>query len=183
MAADTVIVAAPILTPVMLGGVVGEVAPVGITTVAGTVAIAVLLLLSAIVTPPAGAAGEMEIESGAVRPNPGVAGFDVIVPSGLTVTFAVTFPILGSEDAVIVADPGATPVTAKVAVVPVAIVTVAGTAAAAVLLELRLIVTPPAGTDAPSVRVSVAVLVPIIVALVGESAAVVFTKIGREEEA
>jgi hypothetical protein len=101
----------------------------------------------------------------------------------LTVTFAVTLPIFGSADAVIVVDPGATPVTAKVAVVPVAMVTVAGTVAAAVLLELRLIVTPPAGTDAPSVRVNVAALVPIMVALVGESTAVVFTSTGTEDEA
>src|SRR5208283_1105849 len=109
--------------------------------------------------------------------------FNVIVPGGLTVTFAVTLPIFGNADAVMVVVPGATPVTAKVAEVPLAMVTVAGTAAAAGLLEFRLIVTPPAGTGAPSVMVKVEVLVPIMVALVGERDAVVFTSTGTEDDA
>jgi len=55
---------------------------------------------------------------------------------------------------VIVADPGATPVTATVAVVAfAAMLTVAGTVAAAVLLELKLTVRPPAGAAPESVRV------------------------------
>jgi hypothetical protein len=62
-----VIVADPRLTPVMLGDVVGEVAPAGIVTVVTDIlAIDVLLLLSAMVTPPVGAAGEMEIGKAAV---------------------------------------------------------------------------------------------------------------------
>jgi hypothetical protein len=101
----------------------------------------------------------------------------------LTVTFAVTLPIFGVADAVIVVVPGATPVTAKVAEVPVAMVTLAGTVAADGLLELRVIVTPPAGADAPRVMVKVEVLVPIMVALVGERAAVVFTSTGTEDDA
>jgi hypothetical protein len=51
----------------MLGDVVGEVAPAGIVTVVTDIlAIDVLLLLSAMVTPPVGAAGEMEIGKAAV---------------------------------------------------------------------------------------------------------------------
>ena len=95
----------------------------------------------------------------------------------------MTLPIFGGADAVMVVVPGATPVTAKVAEVPVAMVTLAGTVATAGVLELRVIVTPPAGADAPRVMVKVEVLVPIIVALVGESAAVVFTSTGTDADA
>jgi hypothetical protein len=58
---------------------------------------------------------------------------------------------------------------------PAAIFTVAGTFAAAVLLELKLMVTPPAGAGADRVRVRFCVAVPTMLRLVGENAAVAAT--------
>ena len=78
-----------------------------------------------------------------------------IDPALTTVTLAVVSAMFGEELACTVAVPGATPVTATVALVALAaIVTVAGTVATPVLLELRLKVTPPvgAGADRFSVR-------------------------------
>src|SRR5438045_2845886 len=65
---------------------------------------------------------------------------------------------------VMVDEPFATPVTGTGAVVVFcATVTVAGTVAAPVLLELRLTVTPPAGAALDSVRVRFCVPVPLMV--------------------
>jgi hypothetical protein len=84
--------------------------------------------------------------------------------------------IFGRELAWIVAEPAATPVTGTVAVVPpAAMFAVAGTVAAAVLLELKLIVTPPAGAGADRVNVRFCVAVPVMLILVGENAAVAAT--------
>lgn len=78
-----------------------------------------------------------------------------IVSGGFTVTVAVVSAMLGAL-AWITAVPAATPVTVKLALVALAgMFTVAGTVAAAVLLELRLIVKPlgGAGDERFSVRV------------------------------
>jgi hypothetical protein len=70
----------------------------------------------------------------------------------LTVAVALASP---AALAVIVADPGATPVTVTVLLAPpAAIVTVDGTVAMPLALEARLIVNPPAGA-APPVRLRV----------------------------
>ena len=72
--------------------------------------------------------------------------------------------------------PGATPVTATIALVALAAkLTVAGTVAAPVLLELKLMVKPPAGAGADRFRVRFCVAVPVIVRLVGEKLAVAAT--------
>jgi len=74
------------------------------------------------------------------------------------------------------ADPTATPVTCTFAVVaPEANVTVAGTVATLVLLELRFMVSPPDGAGAESVRVNVCVVAPVIVRVVGTKLAVAIT--------
>ena len=54
-------------------------------------------------------------------------------------------------------------------------VTVAGTVAAPVLLELRFIVKPPAGAGADKFNVRFWVAIPVIVRLVGEKLAVAVT--------
>src|SRR5208337_4042618 len=78
-----------------------------------------------------------------------------IEPGGVTVTVSVALAIFGEAPAVIVVLPAATPATANVVeVVPAANVTVAGTVATPVLLEVRLTVTPPVGAAADSVRVT-----------------------------
>jgi hypothetical protein len=72
-----------------------------------------------------------------------------------TVTLALALPKLGVL-AVIMAEPCTRPVTATFTLlVPVANVTVGGTVATPVLLELRLAIKPPdgAGPDRPSVKV------------------------------
>jgi hypothetical protein len=94
----------------------------------------------------------------------------------VTVTLAVVSARPGSALAWIVADPPPTPVIGTVTLfVPDAKVTVAGTVATLVLLELKLITTPPdgAGTDKLSARFCVAV--PVIVAVVGEKLSVAVT--------
>jgi hypothetical protein len=98
----------------------------------------------------------------------------------VTVTPAVVSARPGSALAWIVADPVATPVTGTVTLLaPDAKVTVGGTVATAMLLELRLIMTPPdgAGTDRFSVKFCVAV--PMIVPVGGEKASVAVTSTGR----
>ena len=82
---------------------------------------------------------------------------------------AVAVPlVMFAALAVIVAVPGATPVTGTVAVVPfAAMFTETGTVAAAVLLEVRPTVKPPAGAGPDSVTVRFCVPVPVMVVLVG----------------
>ena len=65
--------------------------------------------------------------------------------------------------AVMIEDPGATPVTGTVTVVVVAkMVTVAGTVATPGVPELRLMTTPPTGAGEESVKVRLCVAVPIM---------------------
>ena len=129
------------------------------------------------VTPPAGA-GVPNVTAkvaACVGPTVTFAGRPM-EPGATTVTLAVVSAMFGVELAWIVVVPGATPVTATVAVlVLAAMVTVAGTVAAAVLLELKLIVTPPAGAGADNVNVRFCVAVPVMLRVVGEKLAVAAT--------
>ena len=128
--------------------------PCGINTLAGdTVTFDVSLLASEMKTPPAGA--------GLVN----VTGNDICWPGArttpigrsmslttFTVAVALAIPV---ALAVIVAEPAPTPVTGTFTLfVPAANVTVAGTVATPVLLELRLTVKPLAGA-CPPVRFNV----------------------------
>ena len=80
----------------------------------------------------------------------------MIMPGAATVTLVEALAIFGVVVlAVIVADPGATPVMGTLTLVALAgTVTVSGTVAAAVLLELRLNVKPEAGAGTETMRAS-----------------------------
>ena len=127
-----------------------------VTDAGETVTLLVSPLDSDTVTPPAGAAEGRVMARAVDCPMPTfvVAGMPM-VPAFTTVMLAVAFATFGVIVlAVMVAEPAATPVTGTVTLFALAaIVTVAGTVAAAVLLELRLIVTPPAGALTDKLRV------------------------------
>jgi hypothetical protein len=128
--------------------------PCGINTLAGdTVTFEVSLLDSEMKTPPAGA-GLVNV-TGNEACWPGARTTPIGRRMSLTTfTVAVAFAMPGAL-AVMVAEPAATPVTGTgTLVAPAANVTVAGTVATAVLLELRLTVKPPAGA-CPPVRFNV----------------------------
>jgi len=128
-----------------------------IVTVAGTVTLDVSLLVSVIVIL-LGAGPDRVIGKAVDAPTATVVvGGTPMVTGVVIVTPAVALPALVAL-AVIVAGPGATPVTANVAVVaPAATVTVAGTVAKFVWSEARLTVKPPvgAGPDKVTVRLPV----------------------------
>jgi hypothetical protein len=154
-AADAVIVADPNATPVTCGCATGDIAPAAITTLDGAmIAIALLLLESATVIPPAGAGADNVIGNGVdwFAPTPVEAGTPMD-GGGCTVTAAVAFAIPAAL-AVIVVDPAPAAVTGtRTAVVFAAIVAVDGTVATAVLPELRLTERALArGADNVSVR-------------------------------
>ena len=130
--------------------------PAGTTTVLGeTVARDVLLLTSEIVTPPGGALTDNTTCAGRDCPSPTVPTVGMLMdPKTMTVTVAFA-PLTLSEAGVapIVAVPGATPVTGTFTVVaPSGIVTLAGTVAVAVAVELRFTTRPPAGAGAETLR-------------------------------
>jgi hypothetical protein len=144
----------PKLTPVTKGCVPGVVAPPGILTLAGTVAVVGSELTRVTVIPVAGAFDGRDTLRAAVPPK-ATANVDgkVIVPALWTVTFAVASGMLGSELAWITADPKAAPVTGtRTVLVPAANVAVDPTVAFP-LLELRFTVRPVAGAFADSVSV------------------------------
>src|SRR5271165_925276 len=98
----------------------------------------------------------------------------------VTVTLAVVSGILGRELAWIVADPAATPVTGTLTLVALdGKVTVAGTLATAVLLELKLMTVPPEGAGTDRFSVIFCVTVPMIVVVSGENPSVAVTCTGR----
>jgi len=135
------------------------------------VAIAESPLVSVTVRPPVGAAVDKVIGNGTDCPIPTVSPVGVvIVPGATTVTLAVAGTTLVPL-AVMTVEPGATPVTGTLTVVaPAEKVTDAGTVAAPVFEELRLIITPLAGAGAGSVSVRFCVVVPVIVSVFGVNA-------------
>jgi hypothetical protein len=160
------------------GWVVGVFAPPAMFTVVGlTVAFEESALLRVTVTPPGGAltgnvtANAVAPPSGAVTPDASPMG-----PAVTTVTLAVASGINVVALAWITAEPKPLPVTGTLAVVaPLANVTVAGTVATDVLLELRFTVVPAAGAAAESVSVRFCVFKPVIVADVGLKVTVAVT--------
>src|SRR5215471_7988599 len=127
------------------------------------------VLLKVTVTPPGGAAtgrvsgNAVRVPSTAVTPEGSPIG-----PALTTETFAVVSGMNGGWLAWITDEPRLTPVTCTFAVVAFAAnVTLAGTVATAVLLELRPTVRPPAGAAADSVRVKVLTFSPVMVAVGG----------------
>jgi hypothetical protein len=92
-----------------------------------------------------------------------------IAPRTVTVTVAVVSARFGKELAWIVAVPAPTLVTGTLTLVALAgMVTVAGTVATFLLLELRLTVIPPAGAGDDRFSVRFCVATPLIVRVVGE---------------
>src|SRR5208283_1817116 len=103
-----------------------------------------------------------------------------IVPWFVTVTLLVAFGMLGNKLAVIVAAPAPVAVTGIVVVLEFAAnVTVEGTVATAVLLEMTLIVTPPVGARAVRVAVIFDVIGPVMLK-VEESVTVAVTVLAAE---
>ena len=118
----------------------------------------------------AGAGFARRTGKGTESPGATVKGAGRMMPAGaLTVIFAVASASVKAL-ARIMADPGATPVTATVAVVVFSgIVTVAeGTVATPVLLELMLRVRPPGGAGPDRVSVRFWLDVPTSVKVSGE---------------
>ena len=178
MGAVALMLADPKLTPVTCGCVAGVVCPAGMVTLTGEIVTLLLSLLDSVtVTPPDGAAVPNVIGNATdwLGPTAMLEG-SVIVPGATTVMLAVVSATLGKKLAWRVVVPGATPVTVTVALVALAaMVTVAGTVATPVLLELRFITTPPAGAGADKFSVRFWVAVPVMVAVAGEKLAVAVT--------
>lgn len=175
--ADAVTVTAPILTPVTCGCVVGEVAPAGTTNGPEEIcAFDVSLLVTVSVT--GASAGDGSVTANVTdwpRDTEVVVGV-WSVPALCTVTEAVVSARLGKALAWITAVPSETPVTATVVVVaPCGKLTVAGTVATAVLLELTFTVKPPAGAAPESVKVRFWATNPEMVRVAGVNAIVAVT--------
>ena len=137
---------------------VAVVAPSRTVTDAGTVAF-VEEDVSATETPPAGAAVARVIVPVEDVPPVTVVGLSVTVQLGtLTVSVAVTgvLPFAEAPMVLVVVDPTVSEVTVKVVLVaPAGTVTVAGTVAADVLLDVTLTGKPPTGAALPIVIVPV----------------------------
>jgi hypothetical protein len=155
--ADAVTIADPALMPFTIGARLGAVTPCGMKIFSGaTVTFEVSLLVSVMNTPPDGAGFAKVTEKFTCWPGATVVLAGRMIPDAAgeeTIALAVAFPKPGVI-AVIVAEPAATPVTGTFTLVaPAANVTVAGTVATPVLLELRLAVRlAGAGPDRFSVR-------------------------------
>ena len=154
--ADAVMLAEPMLTAVTVGCVVGVVAPAAMVTLAAdTVTFVVSLLVKATVTPPAGAGTGRVTAYGMDWPiaTEAFAGRPM-VPALTTFTVAVVSGTFGEELPWITVEPMLTPVTGTLTVVvPAPKVTLAGTVAVLGLVDVRLMVKPPAGAAADRVRV------------------------------
>jgi hypothetical protein len=153
-------VADPIATAVTCGCVAGVVLPAAINTLAGIVTLVVSLLARLTVTPPAGAACDRLTANVGDRPSPRVVVAGTLIDGGgMTVTLAVALGMPVTLAVIVTGPPTATPVTVTgTLVAPAAKLTVAGTVALLVSLELRLTVKPLAGACPParfSVRVPV----------------------------
>jgi hypothetical protein len=178
LGADAEIFAEPKPIPLTIGWVSGVVLPVAIVTLEGeTVTFVLSLLLSVTVTPPAGAGVPSVIGNAAdwLGPTETLAG-RLIAPGGITVTLAVTSPTFGRELAWITVVPTATAVTwTTVLVAFAAKFAVAGTVATFVLLELRLMVKPPAGAGDESSNVSDCATPAVMVAVLEKKLSVAVT--------
>jgi hypothetical protein len=152
-------------TLVVVIGKVAESDPAGTVTVAGTCAVAGLLLVSVTAMPAAGATALRVIFPVDAVPPTTVTGVVVMAlrAGGLTVSVFVTvYPLEAAERTIEVAAATLWVVTTNVAVVaPAATVTLAGAVATAGLLLVKAMAVPPAGAAAVSVTVPVAFFDPI----------------------
>jgi hypothetical protein len=130
------------------------------------------LLVSETTTPPAGAGADSVTAKGADCPSPtAVPDGSMIAPNVTTVMVAVVSTMLGRALAWMVAVPTTPAVTGTLTLVAFGgILTVAGTVATAVLLELRLSVNPPAGAGPERFKVRFWIEAAPMVRLLGEKA-------------
>lgn len=128
----------------------------------------------------AGAGKGKFTESGAVWATPNVVTESrVILPASVTVTVAVVSARLGRALAWIVAVPVPTPVTGTVTLVaPARKVTVAGTVAVVISVELKAIVKPLPGAGPERLSVRFCVAFPMIVRFSGEKLIDAVTRTG-----
>jgi hypothetical protein len=144
-------------------------APAGTTMLDGTVATPMLLLVRVTVTPPVGAAAVSRAVPVAVAPAVTVVGLSVTddsaITAGLTVRTAVfVTPLYAAEIvAVAVAVTGCEVIVNVALVAPAGTTTLAGRVAAAVLLLVKVTITPPEGAGALRLAVPVEVAPPVSV--------------------
>jgi hypothetical protein len=166
---EALMFAEPVLTPVTVGWLAGAVWPARIVILAGEIVSLVVSLLLRAMTKSEDA-GLARLTAKAVDlPRPTVR-FDgrVRLDGADTVTFSVASAMSGVLLAWITAEPGPTAVTVNVAVLcPDVKVTVEGTVATLVLLELTFTVMPEAGAGADRFSVTVWGPVPEMVRLFG----------------
>lgn len=165
--AVAVMFADPRLTPVIVGCDDGVVCPAAMLTVGvEIVTLPVSVLASAMVTA-VGAGAARLIANVADLPKPTVVllGGRLIVAGLRTVTLMVAFAMPGATAvAVMVVAPCPTAVTSTLTVAAFAgKLTLAGTVAAFVLLELRFTVRPPEGAGAERFSATFCVAIPLIV--------------------
>jgi hypothetical protein len=175
--AVAVMFALPMLTPVIVGWVVGADWPAAMLTVGGEIVTLLASLLCRVTVRAVGAGVPRVTENIAVPPK-FTAALDgsVMVPGDVTVTVAVASAIFGKLPAWITVVPGVTGVTVTVVVVcPEPNVAVAGTVATPGALDERLTEMPVAGAGADRVKVRFCAVVPTMVRVGGVNATVAFT--------
>ena len=171
LVAEALMAVDPMFMPLTVGCVEGVVCPAAMVTLAGeTATLEESALASETVTPPAGAADDRVTARAADCPSPTVTpDCRVIDPKVTTVMVAVVSTMFGRAFAWMIAVPTTPLVTGTITLVAfAAMLTVAGTVATDVLLELRLMVNPPAGAGPESVKVRFCVEAVPTVRLLGE---------------
>lgn len=176
--------ATPKFTAVTCGCVAGVVCPAAIAMFAGdTATLELSLLTSVMITPPGGAGEGNETGKGNELPRPKVMLDGKTIGAALT---TVTPAVLSGAPAALawmVAVPGATPVTGTTTLVANAPkLTLPGTVAIVVSLELRYTVNPPAGAGDGRLSVKFCVLAPVIVRDPGTKAMFTITCMVRVPE-
>jgi hypothetical protein len=173
-----VITAVPRLSPVTIGWVGGAVWPAEITTEAVDNATRLGSLLTRLIVTSAGAGEFSETGNGVVWPRPSAPfGGRVMTPPVATVTVVLALLIPGAAAAAVSVEvPGATPVTGTLTLdAPPGMNTLPGTVAAAVLLEVRFTVSPPAGVGEDRFSAMFCVIKPLMVTACDWNAMVVVT--------
>jgi hypothetical protein len=173
-----VMLAEPRFTPVMVGCALGAVCPAGIVILAVEIVTFEVSPLDRLIVMSAAAGLERLTAKVAWAPNPTV-GLDgrVMLSGAVTTTLVVAAAtVVATGVAVIVVGPGATDVIGTFTVVaPAAIVTLAGTVATPVLLDVRFTLRPLAGAADVIFKATFCVLTPVIVTVGTANVKVVVT--------
>ena len=173
-----VMLAEPRPTPVMVGCAPGAVWPARIVILGEEIVTFEVSPLARLMVISAGAGLERLTANVAEVPNPtlGLEG-SVMLSGPVTTTLVVAAAtVVGTGVAVIVEGPGATEVINTFAeVAPAAIVTLAGTVATPVLLDVRFTLRPPAGAADEMFNATFCVFTPVIVTVGEANVSVVVT--------